>query len=1097
MKNRSIWPILLSVSIMTATGLANKSYAAEENLPAKDQVVEESKEVLKEEGKKDNSQDQTLSKVETELQNQGEAKNSTGSPDAEEKENKETEEGRQEPKEEISSKTPSGEEAKEEKPQAKETPQGPNEENSSDQETEKMTQKSAKAPRIMEAGGERSANPDLEISDQVVPEAQKESQPIEINSWEDLKGQLEFKEDGELQTPDEDNKEKYNYRRLEFKENNYKLTKDITIDLGDDFFKHKEEYIKEGILSNSTSEENIAKESFSFDGSGHTITLKPKEGGKAGPLFGRIVAKKVDIKDLNLKVEGDVYGAPFADKIYAQTSKVNDSSKDLTVCQGNISNIGIEVIGSINGMETIWGSHRMANNNFTGNPNGIVASGFAIGLTDVLVSKVNIKVNGNIESDYTKTSDEFKKKIKASQKASSEDTIAMAYGFVYNPKVSVYGGGKKAEKEIFENNNPEILKKYGLYQNIKIEVVGSIKSTSQGCAYATGFTNSTDNLWLDNIHVKASSIETVTKNKVDGKLPNHFQSVAAGFTEDLSVLENSTIEVDEIKMDCEPDKSTDSSQLNEHLASVFGIGENNEVGRYTKVSNNNIKIGKINVVSNGSINACSAFQNFSLNPVKYQQIYENNKITIGDIDLTSKTIAETGSIRYTGLGAEFRKGKNDKLKLNEVSAKGNELTVGDFKVVNKSGENRIFLGFDNAANAKNNTISYGDVSIKSDGKTFFKGLGDLIYRQNNVDNGVDEITEGNKLAVGDLTIDTKDITGGIGLLTGFVHNNKTGINNVARYGEVKIKIKSPSSAHMIGGISYANLGKLYNNHIYMKDFKVEISDNQNKSLFISPGISRNYGEVKNSTVFVNKDISVEDKKDIDHWVGGFFATSSTDNPTIIENCHVQVGGEFKNPKKTYGAFASFVKNCTIKDSSALVFNGFVPFAYKLVGGGFDRIAHYITSQVPQYFGGLLSTSGKLGEKLPSIKNSTLISDYLKEDKLKDPVAFRDDIVDQDESKNNYIVFVGRQDEDEFSRKAYKLEKKKAKNYEMEDTEVDVWRKGAEVGKISIAQRAFQDKYWGGKAQFHDHAAEEKDFPYVIKNPGTLKFKHFGFGENKI
>lgn len=68
MNKKSIWPILLSASIMTAIGLSNMSYAAEDNLPATSQVVEESKQaqqpVDKEEKSKPKDQAKALEKAE-------------------------------------------------------------------------------------------------------------------------------------------------------------------------------------------------------------------------------------------------------------------------------------------------------------------------------------------------------------------------------------------------------------------------------------------------------------------------------------------------------------------------------------------------------------------------------------------------------------------------------------------------------------------------------------------------------------------------------------------------------------------------------------------------------------------------------------------------------------------------------------------------------------------------------------------------------------------------------------------------------------------------------------------------------------------------
>lgn len=75
---------------------------------------------------------------------------------------------------------------------------------------EETALKQAKTQNSMGWGRERAADPDLEISEEVLPQAQKESQPIEINSWEDLKNELDLVESGPDTTPTEERKERYN-----------------------------------------------------------------------------------------------------------------------------------------------------------------------------------------------------------------------------------------------------------------------------------------------------------------------------------------------------------------------------------------------------------------------------------------------------------------------------------------------------------------------------------------------------------------------------------------------------------------------------------------------------------------------------------------------------------------------------------------------------------------------------------------------------------------------------------------------------------------------------------------------------------------------
>ena len=1103
MKNRSIWPILLSVSIMTATGLANKSYAAEENLPAKGQVVEENKEAQTEEGKKDNSQDQTLSKVETELQNQGDAKNSTGSPNTEEKENKETEEGRQEPKEEISSKTPSGEEAKEEKPQAKETPQGPNEENSSDQEAEKMTQKSAKAPKGMEAGGERSANPDLEISDQVVPEAQKESQPIEINSWDDLKKELDLVESGPDTNPIEERKERYNYKRLQLKNNNYVLKNDIEIDFADDYFKDKEEYISQGLLSNSTAEfhHNITMDknepltSFIFDGGKKKITTKNSKGGNVYALFGRIRADKVTIKDINLESRGKVLGFPFADYIEASFPKTPRGT--LPDCLGELSNINVKVDGDVEGIKSVV-NRRQQNRNFPADSKfyGRLATGFACQIRGINIKDVNIDITGNIQADATQ--DVLSEEDITYIKNNKSSYTAMAYGFAWDTDESAFIYTKHPEfgDEYREKNNYQALKKYGYYENININVGKSIKAKAESNAYATGFSICTHDLWLNNVNIKVKEkieAEALPKNTHNFEISGN-SSLANGFARHASVIENSSLDVGEIRLKAPLDRSDNKGNQNRYFANLYGIASADGNGRYTSIKNNNINIGKISVESKGIINVNPVFKNewISREGNKYYQEFEGNTAKVGEIN-----ILENGAnqVQYCGLTRVFRSGVGEKEKNRpSVSAKNNRLEVEKLNIKSSGDFVYTYLAFENASNAKYNKIKYGDINIEAENsKVTYRGLGDAENNYPSDPNGIEEITERNRLEVGDVKIKTKDL-GSIGLLFGGVDSDKTAKDNRAKYGKVDVSVNDASTWYYLGGLAYWNEGNLENNHIYIEDLKLNVSK-ASKTGYVSPGLAYNKGNVKDSTVFVNKHIEVLSN----NWTytGGFISrgVNSGTETKKIENCHIQVGGGFNNPQSIHGAFASYLQNYEVKDSSALVFNGFLPFVNNQVGGGLDRIAHHIKNPVWKNSGGLIKTGGYKGKEFPYIKNSTLISDFKNDNKVKDPVVYRTDMVDKS-SSNNYLVLVG---EEDYSRKAYKLKETDATGEEMTDKGVKVWKKdpNALVGEISIAQRAFQDKYWGYKAKFHDHEAEEKDFPYVIKNLGTLKFKHFGFGENKI
>ena len=1109
MNKKSIWPILLSASIMTAAGFSNMSYAAEDNLPATSQVVEESKQgqqpVDKEEKTNPKDQAKALEKAEVSSPKESENADETNEAKRSETEEKKNREADNQAKAQESSHEET--EAREEAPKDLTNKQVTD--NPQTEKEEETALKQAKTQNSMGGGRERAADSDLEISEEVVPEAQKESQPIEIDSWEKLKTELEYKDP----EPSVDNWriEQDVYKRLQFRNNSYKLTGDIYIDMSDSFFDGKDEYINEGLFSNTIASkgttsinDNVPETSFNFDGNHRKITIKPKENKPAPALFGRIKADKLTLKNIDLEIKGDVLGFPFADEIEANYSRVTDIATELTKNQGEISDINIKVEGSVVGIESIL-KHRNINNHATGKFNGKMATGFAAWVIGMKIKDLNIDIGKDIVADASNDIDP-EVKTKLLNDDLNNNYAAGAFGFAWNPtEGNAYPSKSKARKEVIDNDNYEILKNNGLYQNININVGGSIKAIAYDNAYASGFTRSTGSLWLDNIHIDIKgNIETHTKYDSSRGFSAYDTTVTTGFGEDVSVLENSSLKVKGLVTNVESEYSTNvySDGKLEYYTLIHGIGEVDPIGCYTSIKNNKIEIGSISAKSKSSINATAAYRNrWESDKDQGQdwfQLYEDNEIKVGDIKLEATS---DKPISYIGLADKVRTGKDEEGKeLKEVAAKNNKLTVGSLDIKTATGKTSAYLGFRNAANAKDNHIVYGDVNIKSGGETNFFGLGELINYKPRQSNGIKEVTEGNTLKVGKVNITAADFPF-IGLMFGTVDNDKTGKNNRAQYDEVAIEAINSTRTPMIGGISAWNEGKLEDNHIYIENFKVDIK-NSEKSAYISPGIAYNKGDVKKSTVFVNKLIDVTTKiaNNKATYLGGFLGLSNQaeNGANSIENCHVQVGGGFNNPKGGYGAFGSWVKNYLIKDSSALVFNGFTPFVNKLVGGGLDHIAHYSSSPVWKNYGAFIGTSSNS----PYIKNSTFLSDFIDNEdeeqikKLKDPVLYRSDLVDLAKSTKNYVVLVGEKDA---SRVAYEVKEVDANTEEMRETTIKVWKKdpNALVGKLSIAKRDFQDKYWGYGAKIYETGKDEKDFAYVFKNPDGLSFKHFGFGADKI
>lgn len=115
-----------------------------------------------------------------------------------------------------------------------------------------------------------------------------------------------------------------------------------------------------------------------------------------------------------------------------------------------------------------------------------------------------------------------------------------------------------------------------------------------------------------------------------------------------------------------------------------------------------------------------------------------------------------------------------------------------------------------------------------------------------------------------------------------------------------------------------------------------------------------------------------------------------------------------------------------------------------------------------------------------INNLTL----LVEKEFKDTILYRRDSV-MDSGEDNYLVVVD--NEDDVNRKAYKTADTTAKEGEMEGPIGVIKKTGEPVGKINIAARSFQDKYWNeGVVPSYEIGDAEKDLPYMGANDaGTI------------
>ena len=962
----------------------------------------------------------------------------------------------------------------------------------------------------------------LEISDENIPEGVSSTEPIKVSSFEDLKNELKKVDVQRYLRVD-------NGKHLVLKNNNYKLESDITIDLADAYFSDKHDYIQTGIMSfgNSVNDEHQTADDseFIFDGNGHTITIKPEQGKEALPLFGLIISGKTQIKNLDLVIDGDVVGYPFADLISSMQSK---DEQGYTIANGLVENITVNVNGSVVPQVLPWdeNSNRwsiLLNNHFIGNFIGSMATGFGVKVNRTNLNNIKVNIAGDIGSSQATNLDDTYKQMLAEGKNYS----AGAFGFLWCSDDADYYKDEtgdnvwtKTRTELFKNGNYKVLRECGYIENVDINIGGSIYATGYDNAYAAGFMDSSDNSWVDNVNIEIDGdIKTVLLGGTEGNsLYGNGQmetSYAVGFAESIMNLTNSKLSVNNLIMDVSDDYQKKVNGNTQNLVtSLCGIGYDSGAGNLIRLVNNTVNIREkmeaktsINLIANSGF--YNTWNSNSKDGVNWAHFFEDNEITIGEIDLKQNS---NYALQYYGLGEKFRTGtlsdrevKEGYKPLEEVSAKNNTLNVGKLTLTNQGGYSKVYPSFFNAANAKNNDISYGDITVVSrDG--VFSGFGNIINDEPRENNGINEITENNKLDLGDITIAGINFQT-ISLGASNIDSNKTMKNNKIKAGDVIVKLGGFNDqgqlAHQnektlyFGGLSYYNKGLIEDNHIFVKDIDILNTSTTYSGL----GAAFNKGEMKDSTVLVDKDVKIGS---VGKLYEGLFTGYSKGGD--FANCHAQINGitSLGVPQgvgRYFGSFGGWLANTDVQNSSALMFNGYSPFAYYMDGGSLDGVANYSDEGNWKFMSGLLATSNQNNK--PTIKNSTYIVNKVFEytdneginqkQNNEDSIVYRDDNVSSD-TTNNYIVIVGEEGEDEYNRVAYKLEKRKATEDEMGPSVPEVWAKGKDakpVGKINIAKRTFQDKYWGDHASEYKTGKDEKEFHYMNENPDNLKIISYG------
>lgn len=873
---------------------------------------------------------------------------------------------------------------------------------------------------------------------------------VEIASFADLEPYLEIK------TLTNDCLDSASREVLTLKPGNYKLAKDFQINPANPYFADKKQLVQYGLI-------NI-DDAVTFDGDGHTISFPAQD---AFPLFGRVAADKFTITNLKLKYAGDVDGFPFAMELRGGSTLTDQG---FVAASGKVENIEVSVAGNVKPLASL-GKVRCSTN-YAGNYQGVLSTGFTWFADDTNFDNLKIDVKGNIGSETA---------------PESEDASAGAFGFTFHfgnttpqRETNQIDGGK-TWRELYVNRKPQVLEATGHLKNLNLQVGGSIQAVTKNAGYAAGIGFDLGEAWIDN-----AQINIVGDLKVDMQGGKGYRSgisapLAAGISEEVQNFTNSQLQVKNIIFKSNPaiSQKTGSSW---NYTRVHGLADDNSKGNYLNVKNNTIKIAeKMQVESSMWILSSAGFMNSwnsdGENGVNDLQVYENNTYRVGEIELKG---TGTGDIFYAGLAMKARTGKETnpakKSPLPEVSAKNNQLTCGNFKIDNPKGDVDAQLMMYNLANAKGNSVTYGDISVSASNLDF-SGLGHILNSEPE-ENFYPQLTADNHFKAGNINISAKT-AGTVALMFGSQDKKQPAEKCSAQAKSFNVALTDPDAkeAAYIGGLTAFGQSDIKDSRIVVGDVKVASASQKNLYFGLGAARAQNNATHSGNTVFVDKNIEVNHAGFI---YGGDYSGFLRD--FSIKNSHLQVDGVQKVDSKggSYGGFAGQINNTTVTDSSALLLNDYQPFVFLAKGGEINRVAHYINKAVPTYYSGLLG--GHYGDQPMMVKNSTLL---VEKDHADSPL-FRTTNVAAG-SENNYLTVVN-DPASKLNRTAYRTAATKISE---DGQEVEVMAKAGEpVGSIQIAKRSFQDKYWNAAVQDYQTGSAEVNFKYMVKDSSGAKLKVF-------
>lgn len=866
-------------------------------------------------------------------------------------------------------------------------------------------------------------------------QAKAEDPPITISSFEDLKPYLtkgEYAADFTNPKP----------KALLLKAGKYELQNDISIDVSDAYFDDKQDEIAHGLLSFDDKQGE-----FSINGNNHKISFT---GKKQVPLFQGIRAHAFTLENFQVEYAASLkgYGLVGEAVLFAEFPK---DANGFDIHSALMKNIKVKVNGNIESDE-VWGTIYSDNHFVNQFREGQIAAGLSWYLEKTTLDNIELEVTGNIGSDTPPKEVQWK-------------SGACGLTFHWGKKMPTIG--TPSDEAIHNKQDTSKLKQAGYIENVNIHVGGNIQATGYSHGYAWGVSNDLGEAWVENLHLKVDG-DIVTKLNAGNTNPANSEAPAAsGISDEIGVFMNSSLEVNNIRVEADP-----AMPQTDNFATMYVCASTNSKGWYENLSNCQFTV-------NGKMKMDTPFKNTmglgfgngwnsnGKDGVDFLQVLENNTISVGGVEIKndkSTQVAFVGLAQKAYAGNETHK---DRPILPEVSAKENTLTIGDVNIDAPNAYTMLYPFMREATNAKNNTVTYGNITANAD-YVMFSGLGELrATAPKNTPHAC--LTKGNRLTFGDVQLTGKKI-GSVSLMAGTQEADQPMEDCVVKAKSLDVKMTDATAAKvtpLIAGIAAYQQGTITDCRAYIGN--VSIANASKAALYVGMGTAfGKNSELKNSSVFIDKDFLVQ--TDGIKYAGGFFGYA---NGMTIDNCDYQINGKnsvAQNNKGVFGGFMAYNSNSTITNTRSLLLNDWGVFVGFSNGGTLDGIAHYVNQPNPTYWSALL---GAHKANQPTIKNSTLLVD--KENA--DNELYRTANVSA-ESGNNFVTVVGKKDGAlQTNREVFTTAEKEI---EVNGKMVSVVAKtDASEGTGFIAKRDFQDKYWNAEIGEYAIGDAEKNFAYLL------------------